>query len=190
MERLIFRDDDVSFNTDKKKINHMYGIIHTLFPNAEVWTGITLFAENNFKGSVYLDTPFKDKEVNWFYKKADSFMDIYRHPLCKVVSHGLYHIDHSKVSRDTQEMSILGSCSYLKTKIFVPPFGRFNQDTKDICFDNSITIGHGDEWKSLEYNDFDSNHKFNYFHSWRFTSNQLKDKLSADIANSKNLGLV
>lgn len=181
MERLVFRDDDISFNTDKKKINSIYGIIHSIFPNAEVWVGITLFSENNSKGSVYLETPFKDREINWFYKKADSFMDNYRHPLCKTVSHGLYHVDHSKLSRETQEMSIIGSCSYLKTNIFVPPFNRFNQDTLDICFDNGIQIKN-EGWKSLEHNDFDFSHKYWYFHSWRFTINQLKDKLSADIS--------
>lgn len=189
---MIIRDDDVSFNTDKKKIASMYGVIHTMYPNAEVWTGITLFAQNNFKGSVYTEIPFKDKDTEWFYRNADSFMDSYRHPMCKVVSHGLYHIDHSKVSRGVQEMSIIGSCSYLKTKIFVPPFGRVNQNTKDICFDNGITLGHDETWKSLEHNQFDSKHERWYFHSWRMTVNQLKDKLIADLSkkDSFKLGLV
>lgn len=184
---IIFRNDDVSANTDRKKLASIYGVIHTMYPDAEIWSCITLFAQNNFKGSVYLDVPFKDKETNWFYKNADSFVQEYRHPLYKVASHGLYHIDHSNVSRETQEMSILGSCSYLKTKIFVPPFNKFNQDTIDICFDNGITIK-TDGWKSLEHNDFDSNHKFWYLHSWRYTINALKDKLNADIANRKQLG--
>jgi hypothetical protein len=169
----------VSANTDIKKLSKIYGAIHTAFPNAEIWSCITLFAQNNFKGSVYHDTPFKGKDINWFYKNADSFISEYRHPMCKVASHGLYHIDHSKVSRETQEMSIIGSCAYLKTKIFVPPFNKFNQDTLDICFDNNIEIKM-EGWKSLEHNDFDSKHKMWYFHSWRYTINQLKDKLNAD----------
>lgn len=186
---MIFRNDDVTVNSDKKKLAGIYGAIHNLFPDAEIWSGITLFAQNNFKGSVYLDTPFKDKDIKWFYKNADSFMYDYRHPLYKVVSHGLYHIDHSNVSRETQEMSIIGSCSFLKTDIFVPPFNRFNQDTLDICFDNDIKIK-TEGWKSLEHNDFDSRHKFWYFHSWKYTVNQLKDKINADIAtkNSLNVG--
>lgn len=191
MERIVFRDDDISANSDQKKLASIYGTIHNLFPEAEVWSCITLFCQNNFKGSVYLETPFKNKEVNWFYKNANSFMNDYRHPMCKIASHGLYHIDHSKVSRETQEMSIVGSCSYLKTDLFVPPFNRFNQDTIDICFNNSIKIK-TDEWKSLHFNEFDSSHKYWYFHSWEFSINQLKDKLNGDISkrNSKQLGLV
>lgn len=186
---LIFRNDDVCANTDYKKLAKIYGTIHVMFPNAEIWSCITLFAQANFKGSVYADTPFKDKDINWFYKNANSFVPEYRHPMCKTASHGLYHIDHSKVSRETQEMSILGSCAYLKTNVFVPPFNKYNQDTLDICFDNGITIK-TDEWKSLEHNDFDSRHRLWYLHSWRYTTNQLKDKLNADIADSVKLGLV
>lgn len=179
---IIFRNDDVNFNTDRKKLSDIYGTIHSLFPNSEVWSCITLFAGRNMKYSIYGDLPLKTKETNWFYKNADCFMYDYRHPLYKIASHGLYHIDHSKVSCETQEMSIIGSCSYLNTKIFVPPFGNFNQETKDICFDNGISIGHGEEWKSLEHNIFDSSHKFWYFHSWRWTSRSLMEHLNADLA--------
>ncbi len=178
-------------NTDVKKLAKIYGIIHNLFPNANIWSCITLFAGANFKGSVYGELPLKEKDVNWFYQNANLFMKEYRHPLYKVASHGMYHLDHSKLSKDAQEMSIIGSCSFLKTNVFVPPFNKFNQDTLDICFDNHITIK-TDEWKSLEFNDFDSSHRLWYFHSWRFTTNQLKDKLNADISkrNSEQLGLV
>lgn len=187
---LIFRNDDVCANTDVKKLSSIYGAIHNIFPDAEIWSCITIFAQSNFKGSIYRDTPFKDNDINWFYKNVDIHIPDYRHPLYKVASHGLYHIDHSKVSRGTQEMSILGSCAFLKTNTFVPPFNKFNQDTLDICFDNHITIK-TDGWKSLEHNVFDSRHRLWYFHSWRFTTNQLKDKLNADNAkNGFKLGLV
>ncbi len=183
---MIFRNDDVNANTNIKKLSQIYGTIHNIFPNAEIWSCITLFSGMNFKGSVYGDLPLKTKDTNWFYKNANVFMSEYRHPLYKIASHGLYHIDHSNVSRETQEMSILGSCSYLKTDTFVPPFNKFNQDTLDICSENEIKIK-TDEWKSLEHNDFNPNHKFWYFHSWKFTANQLKDCLNG---NCKQLGLV
>lgn len=181
---MIFRNDDVNVNTDKTKLAEMYGVIHTLFPDADIWSCVTLFSQSNYRGSVYFDVPFKDKNVNWFYENADSFMgeDVYP-PLYKIASHGLYHIDHSRVSRDTQEMSILGSCAYLNTKIFVPPFNRFNKDTEDICFDNNIKmIPTG--WKSLEHDTFDSTHPLWYFHSWRWTKKELKEVLS-ELCSSK-----
>lgn len=173
---IIFRNDDVNFNTDKKKLSEIYGAIHSVYPSAEIWSCITVFSGRNTLGSVYPNPPFKSNDTNWFYKNSDCVMYDYRHPLYKIASHGLYHIDHTKVSRETQEMSILGSCSYLKTNLFVPPFNKFNRDTLDICFDNNIKI-YTDDWLSLEHNDFNSRHLKWYFHSWLFTADSLKRKL-------------
>ena len=182
---LVFRNDDVNFNTNKKSLASIYGVIHSIFPNAEIWSGITLFSQKNDKGSIYETTPFKNNNNSWFYSNADSFMHDYRHPLYKIASHGLYHIDHSKVSRETQEMSILGSCGYLKTNKFIPPFNKYNQDTLDICFDNNIDIK-VEGWKSIEHEKFTPEHKYWYFHSWRFTPNQLKEVLGKDVLCDKN----
>ena len=110
----------------------------------------------------------------------------YRHPLYKVASHGLYHIDHSKVSRQTQEMSIIGSCAYLKTDKFVPPFNKFNKETSDICFDNGIQMCASTAWKNLEFEKFDPLRELWYFHSWRWTPKQLKEFLSEHIFTNKN----
>jgi hypothetical protein len=182
---MIFRNDDVNFNTDKNHLASIYGVIHEIFPNAEIWSGITLFAGRNNRKSVYGDLPLKTKETNWFYKNADSFMYDYRHPMYKVASHGLYHVDHSKISKDAQEMSILGSCSYLDSKIFIPPFNKFNQDTVDVCFDNDIKFDpHG--WRSLEHATFDASHKKWYFHSWRFTADKLRDLLIGNVFSNNN----
>ncbi len=175
--KIIFRNDDVNANTNKEKLSEFYGIIHSIFPEAEIWSCITLFAGSNTRGSVYGELPLKIRNTDWFYKNADRFMYDYRHPMYKIASHGLYHIDHSKVSRDAQEMSILGSCSYLNTKIFVPPFNKFNQDTIDICSENNIYMKL-DDWKSLKYNDFDKTHKFWYLHTWEYTEDSLRKKLN------------
>lgn len=181
---LIFRNDDVTSNTNPLDLQRVYGAIHTTFPDAEIWSCLTLFCQRNNRGSVYQDVPFKSKDTNWFYQNADAFMT-YKplSKLFKVASHGLYHIDHSKVSRETQEMSIVGSCSYLKTDRFVPPFNRYNQDTLDICFDNNIKII-PEGWKSLEHEEFDPTHKLWYFHSWRWTAAKLKDVLSGSLRTS------
>lgn len=183
---IIFRNDDVTANTNRKKLSEIYGAIHSIFPSAEIWSCITIFCGSNTLGSVYPNPPFKSNPTNWFYKNADSVMYEYRHPLYKVASHGLYHIDHSKSPRETQEMSILGSCALLKTNRFVPPFNKYNQDTLDICFDNDIKID-VDGWLSLEHNDFNQYHNKWYFHSWVWSADKLKEKLGG---NSIKLGLV
>lgn len=188
--KLIIRNDDVNFNTSPSQLGEIYGAIHSIVPEAEIWSAVTVFAGKNKKGSVYADVPFKDKDINWFYKNSDCMFGSYRHPLFKIVSHGLFHIDHSKVSRETQEMSIIGSCSYLNTKIFVPPFGRYNQDTLDICFDNDIEV-RVNGWLSIEHNDFNINHRMWYMHSWRWSSSKLKvyfDGYLRSTKNSKDLG--
>lgn len=185
MEKIIFRDDDICSNTRFDDLDKIYGLIHTSFPNAEIWACMTVFSQRNYAGSVYSEIPFKNKDINWFYKKADSILENQPiSPLFKVASHGLYHIDHSKVSRQTQEMSILGSCFYLKSKKFVPPFNKFNQDTLDICFDNDIEIV-TNGWKSLEHEKFNPEHKLWYFHSWRFNLDNIKEVLS-ELRTSKN----
>lgn len=182
---MIFRNDDVNSNTNKMKLAAVYGVIHSIFPDAEIWSCITLFSGKNNQQAVYGDLPLKTKDTKWFYNNADSFMYDYRHPLYKVASHGLYHVDHSKISRETQEMSILGSCSYLKTTKFVPPFNKFNQDTIDICFDNGITMCAGSPWKSIEYEKFDPLHKHWYMHSWRWEPKQLREVLE-NVYSDKN----
>lgn len=178
---MIIRNDDVNYNTNSNKLTEMYALIKSIIPECEIWSCITLFSGRNSIGSVYADLPLKEKEINWFYKNANSFIGENKYQFSKIASHGLYHVDHSKLSRDAQEMSILGSCSYLNTNIFVPPFNRFNQDTLDICFDNDIKIK-ADGWKSMEFNMFDSNHKNWYLHSWLWEIEKLKEYLSADFA--------
>lgn len=185
VSNLIIRNDDVNFNTSPFKLGEIYGAIHKILPNAEIWSCITVFGGRNSKGAVYGDLPLKYKDTNWFYKNADCVVSDYRHPLYKVASHGLFHIDHSKVSRETQEMSILGSCAYLKTNKFLPPFNKFNQDTIDICFDNKIQfISQG--WLSMEHNPFDGDHNLWYMHSWRWNGATIKEYLNEWVRRTKN----
>lgn len=182
---LIIRNDDVNFNTNPKKLGEIYGAIHSILPDAEIWSVISIFGGRNSKGAVYGDLPLKDKDVNWFYKHSDCVMGNFGTPLFKVASHGLFHIDHSVVSRQTQEMSILSSCALLKTNLFIPPFNRSNQDTADICFDNDITLVSGG-WKSMDCEKFDLNHRLWYLHSWRWTAEKLKDYLYEWLQRTKD----
>lgn len=185
VDKLIIRNDDVCFNTSFKRLAEIYRTIKSILPGVEIWSCVTVFSDHNQGGSVYKNVPFKDKDVNWFYKNAPKIITDLGDPIFKIASHGLYHIDHSKVSRETQEMSILGSCAYLKSKIFVPPFNRYNQDTIDICFDNDIEIKL-DGWLSMEHNPFDIEHRMWYMHSWRWSAVKLKDYFDGYLRSAKN----
>lgn len=180
---MIFRDDDINPNSDFLNVENCYKVIKDLFPKAEIISGVTIFGKANDLGSVYANPPFKTHSVKWFYD-VDMFVLPEDLPETTIASHGLIHVDHSRIDTDAQEMSILTSCNLLDTKIFIPPFNKFNEDTLQICEDNGIKILLSSEgWKSLEFNKFDSKHDKWYFHSWRFTPETLREALNARVTN-------
>lgn len=184
MERLIFRNDDVNPSTNLYELAEMYKMIKGLFPDCEIWSCVTLFGQANDQGSVYPETPFKQKTKDWFYTQANRFHGIFV-PESEVCSHGLYHVDHSKLTYDAQEMSIVGSCQYLKTKKFIPPFNSYDVTTEIVCDDFGIELVKPLNWKSLEHEVFNPDQKQWYFHSWRFNLESLKGVLNG---NSVQLG--
>ena len=74
---------------------------------------------------------------------------------CLLASHGLIHVDHRLLPIDAQEMSIVTSLSLIKSKIFVPPFNKYNKDTERVCEENEIDlIKWEDGWNHLGYQPF------------------------------------
>lgn len=173
---MIFRNDDINPNTNLVHIREIYDKINSIHPGSRIISGVTLFSRGGIKGSVYDDIPFKDKPMKWLYDVDSVISNIDKIP-GEIASHGMLHVDHSRLSKDAQEMSILTSCHYLKTKLFIPPFNRFNSVTEEICMENEIILIGGENWKSFEFQKFNPDHKFWYFHSWRFTINELKKAL-------------
>ena len=185
MGKLVIRNDDVNPNTDLDKLNTMYSIIkeHT---NAEIISAINIFAKRSNKESVYPDVPFKDKPVDYFLDVdcMDRFKNV---NLYRRASHGLYHFDHTKISKEWQKFSIQVSCKMLCTTLFVPPFNRFSNETEEICDELGINLlGRYEYWRSLDFEEFDSTHSFWYFHSWKFTLKQLKEKILNDVSSKKH----
>ena len=178
MDKLIIRNDDVSASSDMERICEMYDLIWARFPEAVVWSGVSVFSRGE-AGSVYPELPLFRHPVEWFYNADKVWIWIKNYgDKHKIASHGLYHIDHSQLSKDAQAMSILGSCKYLKTDVFAAPYGKGDADTEIICRDNNIQLVLlNDKWKSLEFNKFDPSHKHWYFHSWRYDINRLKEQL-------------
>ena len=172
---IIFRNDDVNANTDPQQLKDIYDVIDDFPGEVQILSAVSVFSRYSDDGAVYPDSPFKSNPIDWFYDvdQVVGNMTIYN-----VASHGLFHVDHTQLTRDAQEMSILGSCSFLETRTFVPPFNKWNEDTQDICRENNISlVGPGQKWLSLEFNDFDPNHKHWYFHSWRYTPETMRATL-------------
>lgn len=176
MVRLKFRVDDVSSNTNMYELREMCIFIRKEF-DADIFLGVTIFSKYSQDGAVYPDAPFKDKPLQYFWdvnQAKHDFSGMYG----DIASHGLFHVDHSQLQYDAQEMSIVSSCKYLETNMFIPPFNRFNQATEAVCRINGIKLLKLDDgWKSLEFNDFDESHDLWYFHPWRWTPETLKEKL-------------
>jgi hypothetical protein len=176
----IWRNDDVNPNTDFELTRNLYGIIKEYSPESRIISCINIFSRKNNVGSLYKEVPFKNQPVTWFYD-VDQIVSLdwvnkYR-DISDVVSHGLFHINHAKVAKSAQEMSIVGSCKLLKTRVFVPPFNAYNGDTVKICKANGIKLVTPDEWKTIDYSDFNDEHELWYMHSWRWTTETLEKKL-------------
>lgn len=175
---MIFRHDDVSPSTDFIKLRKMHDFLRSEFPGCEIWNCINMLGRLNIAGSVYPDLPLKHRTKEYFYD-IDAFIkdgyifDLRQREGEKIASHGLLHMDHSQLEVETQKLSILSSCKYLKTDIFVPPFNKFSRETQYICDRYNIRMAKPlDGWKSLETSVFDNNHGLWFFHGWRYNNAQ------------------
>jgi len=176
MKELIFRCDDVSANTDFSKLYRIYFAIKENFPEAKIISAVSLFSKKSKAESIYPETPFRRKPVEYLYD-IDAFLKSI--PLFildnEIASHGLIHLDHGDLSYEMQELSIVVSCNYLQTKMFAAPFNTYNKDTIKICVANDIELLDQREWKSMEFNEFNTKFPRWSFHAWNYT---------ADIFNS------
>jgi len=179
---LILRNDDVTMSSNLDDILKMYAIIREKLPNAEIRSSVTVFSKGN-QGHVYPIEPMKHMPLSYLYDVDRAWVN-YPNLGDKIVSHGLFHIDHTKLSYSAMEMSIVCSCRYLHTSAFTPPYGYENDMMNTICKLHNIKLEHSyplDGWKSIEFNKFDEKHENWYFHSWRFTPKTFEKALEGNI---------
>lgn len=187
---MLIRNDDVSPSTDLDRLNDIYNCILQVIPEAKIISGVTLFGLYNVKEAVYPDLPLRTKDNKYLYK-TNKVMSRYAHIPGEIASHGMFHVKHSELYKDAQEMSIVGSCHFLNTNKFIAPFNDYNQDTIDICKSNDIELITKEyNWKSMEHNQFDSSHKYWYLHSWKWQIKRLREYLNDDVRNSSKLGFI
>jgi len=177
---VIFRIDDVNPSTNFKELEKITNFISFYYPDAEIWNCVSLIGKRNVLGAVHPNPPFKDKQMRFFYN-SDSIL-----APCeltgKIVSHGLLHFDHSTASLETQELSILTSCSILQSSKFVPPFNRWNYDTEKICLENGIDLVKvEDGWVNLDRYDFNPVDEYFYFHPWNHTADDFIKKIGGGV---------
>jgi hypothetical protein len=104
---------------------------------------------------------------NWIHETAQKYN-------ARLASHGLIHVDHRLLDHSAQEMSIITSTSLIGSKIFVPPFNKYNNETFEICLENKIElIKWEDGWKHLSYQDFSNDGSKYYMHLHDFPGDRL-----------------
>lgn len=179
---MIIRMDDVSANTDSTKLDDLCSTIMNFIPDAHIWLGVTFFCKFDPKGAVYPQLPLKGKPLDFFFDVDRTAHG--RELWHKVVSHGLWHLDHAKISSDLQEASILTSCNLLRADTFVPPFNSYNEETEQICRRHGIRLIRSEieGFKSFEWNQFDKMHERWYLHPWRWDSGSMREYLSKELA--------
>lgn len=171
---MIFRFDDVCINADMGLINRITDYMFKKHPDCQVIWGVSPLVYNDCGQRVYPQNLNALSDYREFFRPQDCGLPPIRKDVT-LAGHGLIHIDHRLLDKQAQEMSILASCSLIGATTFIPPFNKWNQDTENICIDNSIElIKFEDGWRSMEYNKFDKKHERWYLHAREWTFKQFK----------------
>jgi hypothetical protein len=177
----IFRFDDVCINADMELINNMTNFLVDRFPGCIVLWGVSPLVHDMSgeksdisKQRIFPKILNAHSDYRVFYNVDKAGLPEYNKN-ATLASHGLIHVDHRLLSRDAQEVSILISSSLVKSKIFIPPFNKWNKDTDDICKENGIElIKFEDGWLCMEYNQYNEDQQRWYLHAREFSFEDFK----------------
>ncbi len=166
---MVVRFDDITIATYDKNVVEITDFL--LSKGIEVWYGICpnyfSTAEKGFAFPRILSA-MSDHRV--FYKCDHCGIPLVSQWI-KKISHGLVHVDHRLLDWQAQELSIVLSCSLIKTNYFCPPFNKYNQDTVDICKKNGIElIRFEDGWRCIDYTKYTHGYKLWYLHAYKHTA--------------------
>ena len=178
----IFRFDDVCINADMVSINDMTNFLFDRFQTCVVLWGVSPLVHDmsEEKNEITRQRIFpKILNAHSDYRKYYD-VDLAGVPnlntKATLAAHGLVHVDHRLLPKPAQEMSILISASLVKSKIFIPPFNKWNKDTDEICKEHGIElIKFEDGWLSMEHNKFNESHDKWYLHAREFTFDNFKN---------------
>lgn len=166
-DKITFRFDDVSVNSDIKLHNEITDYLFDKFPDCEVIWAVSpcVHSSQNENGRVFpkIWNAYSDPTIHY---TLDRIGTVYIRPKITVATHGLVHCDHRLMKQSAQELSIVLSANLVGAKIFVPPFNKWNIDTEYICQANGIKlIKFEDGWKSMEHEKYDPEHNLWYLHA-------------------------
>lgn len=177
-----FRFDDISVNTDERKLDKMIAFLRSTFKPDQLRIILavspavyemrhcekTLDRERIFPAIWHTESDYRV-----FYRMqglgVPPVVPALRKSGVEVAAHGMVHVDHRLLPRAAQELSIVMSCSVLECDTFVPPFHKWNKDTEDICAEHMILLVKYDHsWRHLVYHPFDYRNPNYYVHTHDF----------------------
>lgn len=167
---MIVRFDDICVNTDLDNAEQLAGFCREM--GAEVMWCISPLVH---------DIPVTESPERVFPGMLKAFSDFRRFykatrlgvpPVPKGVSrasHGLIHVDHRLLDYAAQEMSIVVSCNLVGSRVFVPPFNKWDEGTEEVCDEHGIRlVKFEDGWRSCEHNQRSPHQRLWYLHSRRW----------------------
>ena len=184
MSKRIFRFDDICANADMKKTIKIAEYIKSKIPSAEIIFCVSPLVHDMSSESGKISERIFPSILN----AHSDYRKFYNVDMCNIpkfpdwitrAGHGLIHVDHRLLTKETQELSILTSCSLAKASIFVPPFNKWNTSTNEICCEHGIKlVKFEDGWLCCEYNDYNPKHNLWYLHAREFSFEDFKNWLS------------
>jgi hypothetical protein len=178
-EGTVLRVDDVSVNLDPQRLHKFLQVAKSKYPLIQILLAVSPMVFNMPKWEPKNQDKYErvfpailnaksDHRVYFEIEKIgipDWLEGIVSEFDCTLATHGLIHVDHRLLSRDLQEMSIITSASLANTKIFVPPFNKYNSDTVSICKEQNIKLVRWEDgWTHLGFHSFQDNGNKYYVH--------------------------
>lgn len=173
---MILRFDDVCINTDMTNANALADMWRNRM-GGEIWYCVSPLVERSNDQRIYPKIYRAMSDYRIYYNVDACGVPFVPHWVT-VCSHGLVHVDHRLLDYSAKEMSIITSCNLLRSRIFVPPFNKWDADMVDICADNGIRlVRFEDGWRSIEHEQYTESVRTWYLHPGNVTPSQLDEWL-------------
>ncbi len=187
-EGTMLRIDDISINLELGRLTNFLELVRSKYPKVSILLAISPMVFNMDKWEPNKESTkervfpsilnaMSDHRVYFNVEKIGIpvwLNDVAEKFECTLATHGLIHVDHRLLSRDLQELSVISSASLIGTKIFVPPFNKYNEDTVEVCRNNKIKLVRWEDgWTHLGYYPFVDNGKKYYVHLHDYPGDNL-----------------
>lgn len=167
---IVWRFDDVCSKSDMVNTYAITDLIMERYPDSRIIYAISPLMAGNEGERIFPKVWNAYSDFRKHYNVDFAGIPTINRRGVEKASHGLIHQDHRLLDYSAQEMSILISCSLIGTKIFVPPFNKWNEQTDNICKRHEIELIKFEAgWLCCEYNEFNPDQNLWYLHAREFT---------------------